>query len=58
MKTFKISFTGRKLGAIGKFYSFAEKVQAENEEAAILKLYDNYEHLSIKTINGKKYNYK
>lgn len=46
MKTFKLSFIGRKKGAIGVFFKIREKVIAENLEAAILKLYDKYEHIT------------
>ena len=45
MKTYTAKFTGRKVGAIGIFYPITTTVQAENEEAARLKLYDKYEHI-------------
>ena len=51
MKTFKISFTGRKNGAIGIFYRITEKVKAESKESAINKLYEKYEHITNITIN-------
>jgi len=50
MKTYKITFHGREVGAIGIFYQITATVQAENEEGAKLKLYDNYEHISVLTI--------
>jgi hypothetical protein len=43
MNTYKISFTGRLKGAIGIFYKISDTVQAEDEKAAILKLYDKYD---------------
>lgn len=53
-KIFKIVFQGRQRGAIGKFQNFKVEIVAENKEKAILKLYENYEHIScpfIKEIN-------
>lgn len=47
MKTYRITFSGRKIGAIGTFSTYRDTVEAENEEAAILKLYDTYEHIRI-----------
>ena len=46
LNTYKISFTGRLKGAIGIFYPITDKVQATDEKAAILALYDKYEHIS------------
>lgn len=46
MKTFECYFTGRKVGAIGAFCEFIVTVEAENEDAARLKLYDTHEHIS------------
>lgn len=45
MKTYEIEFYGRLKGAIGIFYTITDTVQAENEEAAILALYDKYENV-------------
>jgi hypothetical protein len=50
MKTYEVRFYGRTIGAIGILYWITDTVQAENEEAAKLKLYDKYEHISILTI--------
>ena len=44
---FNISFTGRKNGAIGIFYKINETVSARNEQEAILKLYNKYEHIKV-----------
>tara|TARA_R110000822_G_scaffold67329_1_gene164005 strand:- start:460 stop:615 length:156 start_codon:yes stop_codon:yes gene_type:complete len=46
MKTFKLSFIGRLNGAIGITYKIRENVNAENLEAAKLKLYNKYEHIT------------
>lgn len=45
MKTYSIEFWGKGKGAIGAFQNCTETVQAENEEAALLKLYDKYDHV-------------
>jgi len=45
MKTFKIMFNGRESGSIGRAYPIYEILDAENEENAILSLYDKYEHI-------------
>jgi hypothetical protein len=47
MHTYRIHFMGRHIGAIGIFQEFTETVQAENDEAARLKLYDKYEHIRV-----------
>ena len=47
MNTYKINFTGRTNGSIGKTYPIAETVKAENEENATIKLYDKYEHIDV-----------
>lgn len=44
---FLIFFKGRKINAIGIAYLRTEIVVADKEEAAIIKLYDRYEHISI-----------
>ena len=45
MHTYKISFTGHLKGAIGIFYKITDTVQATDEKAAILALYDKYDHI-------------
>tara|TARA_R110000803_G_scaffold35405_8_gene76600 strand:- start:2799 stop:2966 length:168 start_codon:yes stop_codon:yes gene_type:complete len=48
MKTYKVTFTGRKLGAIGIFYKISTTTQApENatDDEIGLTLYDHYEHI-------------
>jgi len=55
MKTYKIKFEGRLLGAIGAFYNYTEDVEANTFEEAKLKLYDKYDHIQTKEVNGIKY---
>lgn len=42
---YRAKFVGRKLGTIGITYLIEDIVEADNEEAARLKLYDTYEHI-------------
>lgn len=51
MKSFQIMFTGRVNGAIGIAHQIVELVKAENENDAINKLYDSYEHITVKYIS-------
>jgi len=44
---FYFEFIGRLNGAIGITYPQNKEVRAENYEAAVLKLYDTHEHISI-----------
>jgi hypothetical protein len=50
MAYFRISFTGRKLGAIGINSRFTETVEAADPDAAVLKLYDKYEDVHVPTV--------
>ena len=45
-KCYNIRFTGRKLGAIGKFYQIEARRFATSPEDAVRLLYDEYEHIS------------
>lgn len=47
MKTYIAEFNGRLKNAIGITYKIVDKVQAENEEKALLALYEKYEHISF-----------
>jgi hypothetical protein len=47
MKTYNVQFNGRTKGAIGVTYWISAVVVAENEEAANLKLYEKWEHISF-----------
>ncbi len=46
MNTYYFEGTARQAGAIGVTHPFNAEVKAENEQAARLKLYDNWEHIS------------
>lgn len=46
MKKYQAKFIGRQLGAIGKFYRINICIIANNEEHAIKKLYEKYEHIT------------
>ena len=50
MKTYYIEFTGRKTGALGVTYHNIATRTAENEDAAILALYDEFEHITVRFI--------
>lgn len=56
MKTYKFTFKGRQIGAIGIFYSLSYTTQSDTAENAVHKLYENFEHITeLKcTENGKK----
>jgi hypothetical protein len=45
-RTYRCDFTGRLSGAIGIFYKIRATVCATDPEAARLKLYDTYEHIT------------
>lgn len=45
MKTYKATFTGREVNAIGIFYPITTTVQGANEEQARINLYDRYDHI-------------
>lgn len=55
MNKYTFVFRGKRVGAIGAFGEFTVTVEAENETAARLKLYDTHEHITIWTVNGVKY---
>lgn len=58
LNTYRFNIVARKVGAIGITYPISAKVEAENEKAAILALYETYDQIQIKTINSKPYKYK
>lgn len=41
---YRVTFKGRKAGAIGIFYPISIVVEADDPEAAKLKAYDEHEH--------------
>ena len=45
-KTYKFKFTGRKVGAIGKFHKCTFEVSANNLGEAKWRLLHNYEHIT------------
>ena len=47
---YQIEFYGRRVGAIGICYNMVEVVEAESPEQACSRLYDSYEHISIRRI--------
>ncbi len=46
MKRYLLTFTGREVRAIGSFQDFREVIDAPDEAAARLKIYDTHEHIS------------
>jgi hypothetical protein len=50
MKTFKIRFNAKRRGALGTLSGFERFVNAESEDLARLKLYDNFDHVEIASI--------
>jgi hypothetical protein len=50
---FTYKFIGRTRGAIGIFYPITATVEAEQEADAILRLYDNYEHIQQRRLIKK-----
>jgi hypothetical protein len=47
MPKFRIAFTGCKLGAIGVVYPIVAVREGATKEAAVLALYDEYEHITF-----------
>lgn len=56
LKTYKVTFSGRPLGAIGKFYTITKEVYADSVEAAKQYLFDSesYEVNHIKKVVQKR----
>ena len=50
MRRYRISFTGRLLGAIGVRYTIEVEVEAPDPDAAVLKLYDTYDSVWLPVI--------
>jgi len=44
---YRIEFHARETGALGLGEDHLEEVEALNRDAAVLKLYDKYEHISV-----------
>ena len=47
MQNYKITFTGRLCGSIGKLIKFNRTIKAKNFDDANLKLYATFEHITI-----------
>jgi len=54
MKTYTFKFTGRQIGAIGKFSLFTIQIEAYDENAARVALYDTHEHITGLTVSTPK----
>jgi hypothetical protein len=50
MFTYRIVFRARRIGALGIEQQWIREVEAETPEAAIIKLYDEFEHLRVISI--------
>ncbi len=53
MNTYKVIVSARKVGALGVWSIYTREVEAESEKEAILKLYDELEHISVRSIELK-----
>lgn len=47
MNNFKITFVGQPVGALGILQTFTRVVRAADAESARLKLYDNFQHITV-----------
>ena len=47
MKTFKLKFSARKIGAIGIYSDYTKRVKAQTEEEAKLLLYNEFYNISF-----------
>lgn len=54
MKKYTFSILAVKIGSSGKRSKFNVTTEAENFEAAKLKLYDTHEHITVLKVNGKQ----
>lgn len=52
MNKYKFSFTGRKVGNIGKTYKCTETIEAQTINEALDALYLKYEHIGSMKVNG------
>lgn len=58
LQTFKFSFVGRKVGAIGKTYKINVTYSEFNQSKAFEQLYTEYEHISTLCLNGELLSHK
>ena len=54
MKKYTFSILAVKIGSIGKRSKFIVVTEAENFDAAKLKLYETHEHITVFKVNGKQ----
>jgi len=54
MKKYTFTILAVKNGSIGKRSKFTVTTEAENFDAAKLKLYDTHEHIHVLKVNGKQ----
>lgn len=47
---YRATFTGRKVGAIGVFYSISTEVEGSTPEQARLNLYERFDHIRDLTL--------
>ena len=47
MRKYQVTFEGRLINAIGCTYTIMASVEAEDRQAARLKLYDKYDHITL-----------
>ena len=51
---YKIKFSGRKIGSIGKFDNYKTEIKALSQKEAVEKLYTQFEHIRLITIIKRK----
>ena len=54
MSTYKFSFSGRQVGAIGAFSFYIEDREGQNAHNALMKLYDDFEHIRLVKVENKE----
>ena len=54
MKTFNARFVGRLRTAIGSFYWITDTVTGDNEDEAVTKLYNTYDHIRFLTLTENR----
>jgi len=57
MKTYKFRIKAVKIGSIGKQMLYITSRDANSIDEAKTKLYNEFEHIFIEKVNGKKYDY-
>ena len=54
---YKFRVKAVKIGSIGNRRLYIFRIEAENIQDAIFKMYDTHEHIFIEKVNGVKYDY-